>query len=53
MPVGEMLRQMDSREISEWMAYMAIKSEPAPAKPEEAKAKMRALFGNRVIKKKG
>lgn len=52
MPVGEMLARMDSREISEWIAYFAVKNEPKKADPDEAKAKLRAMFGGRVIKKR-
>lgn len=26
MPVGELLRRMDSRELTEWMAFFAVRS---------------------------
>jgi hypothetical protein len=34
MPVGEMLRRMDSRELSEWMAYFQLQAAPAVPAPE-------------------
>jgi hypothetical protein len=52
MPVGEMLRQMDSREIMEWKAFFILRrdqaNKPKSATPDELKA----LFASRVIKKK-
>lgn len=31
MPVGEMLRRMDSREITEWRAFFLLRANPAEA----------------------
>jgi hypothetical protein len=47
MPVGEMLRRMDSAEITEWLAY--FRADQAP----KAKAKdvIKAQFANRVKRK--
>lgn len=38
MPVGEMLRRISSRELSEWMAYYQLQAGPAApvAKPPAA-----------------
>ena len=33
MPVGEMLRRMDSAELTEWMAYIELKHKPAAKEP--------------------
>ncbi len=50
MPVGEMLRRMDSRELTEWQAYFALKNEGD--KPEGTPAeRLRGMFGHRVVKK--
>lgn len=35
MPVGEMLRRMDSREITEWIAYFQIQAEGPSSRPDE------------------
>lgn len=48
MPVGEMLRRMDSAELTEWLAYFSLENEP---KKHDAKA-IRAMFAHRVVKKK-
>ena len=47
MPVGEMLRRMDSADITEWLAY--FREDKAP----KAKAKdvIKAQFANRVKRK--
>lgn len=51
MTVGELLRRMDSREISEWQAYFQLRHEEAhPEKPTSA-AQLRAQFAHRVVKK--
>lgn len=47
MPVREMLRRMDSAEISEWMAYFNLSE---PEKPKAADI-IKAQFANRVKKK--
>jgi hypothetical protein len=47
MPVGEMLRRMDSAEITEWIAYFKIQ-QPEQPKPADA---LRAMFGHKVSKK--
>ena len=39
MPVGEMLRRMDSAELTEWMAYMDIKAKPAPTAADSLKTR--------------
>jgi hypothetical protein len=46
MPVGEMLRRMDSAEITEWIAYFKIQ-QPEQPKPADA---LRAMFGHKVKK---
>jgi hypothetical protein len=52
MPVGQMLRQMDARELAEWKAYFLIRKEQAE-KPKTTKAnEFKALFAHRVVKKK-
>ena len=43
MPVGAMLRQMDSAEITEWMAYFRLES-GAPKKPEDEDEVWRRAF---------
>ena len=45
-----MLRRMDSREISEWQAYFAIKAEGDKPKGTPAD-RLKAMFGHRVVKK--
>lgn len=52
MPVGEMLRRMDSRELTEWRAYFALRREEAEGPKKDAPTALRAMFGNRVIKAK-
>jgi hypothetical protein len=47
MPVGEMLRRMDSAELTEWLAYFQIQQ---PEKPKTADA-LKAMFGGRIKKK--
>lgn len=47
MPVGEMLRRMDSAEITEWMAY--FREDQAPKK--KASDVIKAQFANRVKRK--
>jgi hypothetical protein len=50
MPVGEMLRRMDSREITEWMAYLQIQRDGVPVAPvveetpEELSARLKAAL---------
>lgn len=48
MPVGEMLRRMDSSEITEWMAYFALENEPKKPDVKAFKASLQHL----VVKKK-
>ena len=47
MPVGEMLRRMDSAEISEWIAYFKLQEKPK----QKASDVIKAQFANRVIRK--
>jgi len=47
MPVGEMLRRMDSAEITEWMAYFRVEEAPK-AKASDV---LKAQFANRVKRK--
>lgn len=52
MPVGVMLATISSRELTEWMAYYALRN--APEKPKSlTPAELRAMFAHRVMKKKG
>lgn len=51
MPVGEMLRRMDSREIQEWRAYFLLKHEAQEKPKMDAPTALRSWFGARVIKK--
>jgi hypothetical protein len=49
MTVGDMLARMSSSEVTEWMAYLSIQSEPDQ---EVSTAKViKAMFSNRVKKK--
>jgi hypothetical protein len=48
MPVGEMLRRMDSAEITEWLAYFRLDTAPK-AKASDV---IKAQFANRVKRKK-
>jgi len=48
MPVGEMLRRMDSAEISEWIAYFKLQEQPK----QKGSDVIKAQFANRVIRKK-
>lgn len=51
MPVGELLRRMDSRELTEWMAYFALQQQQAGAEPKSASAAdIKAAFAHRVRK---
>ena len=52
MPVGEMLRQMDARELAEWRAYFSYKRKKAQGSKKDAATELRAMFGGRVVKKK-
>jgi hypothetical protein len=47
MPVGEMLKRMDSAEITEWMAYFRAEEAPKAKAADVLKAK----FANRVKRK--
>ena len=47
MPVGEMLRRMDSAEITEWLAY--FRADQAPK--QKAADVIRSQFGHRVKRK--
>ena len=47
MPVGEMLRRMDSAEITEWLAYFRIDEAPK-AKAADV---LKAQFAHRVKRK--
>jgi hypothetical protein len=48
MPVGEMLRRMDSAELTEWLAYFRLQDKPK----EKAADVIKAKFANRVKRKK-
>jgi hypothetical protein len=48
MPVGEMLRRMDSAEITEWLAYFRIDEAPKT----KASDVLKAQFAHRVKRKK-
>lgn len=50
MPVGEMLRRMDSREITEWRAYFALKADGDKPKGTPAD-RLKAMFAHRVVQK--
>lgn len=52
MPVGEMLRRMDARELAEWRAYFSFKRKQAEPPKKDAATELRQMFGARVIKKK-
>jgi hypothetical protein len=45
MPVGEMLRRIDSAELTEWIAYFRLQEAPKKSTAETLKAQ----FGHRVI----
>jgi hypothetical protein len=47
MPVGEMLRRMDSAEITEWMAYFKLETLPK----KKASDVIKAQFAHRVKRK--
>lgn len=47
MPVGEMLRRMDSAELTEWIAYFKYDEVPKP----KASDVLKAQFANRVKRK--
>jgi hypothetical protein len=47
MPVGEMLRRMDSAEITEWMAYFRLDEKPK----QKAADVIKAQFANRIKRK--
>lgn len=51
MTVGELLRRMDSREITEWLAYFQLRHEEANPAPPSTAATLRAQFAHRVVKK--
>jgi hypothetical protein len=53
MPVGEMLRRMDARELAEWRAYFSFKRRQAEEPKKDAATELRRMFGGRVIKKQG
>lgn len=61
MPVGEMLRRLDSRELTEWRAYFELKGEERDKATRQGRkggkgaasaADIRAAFANRVARKK-
>lgn len=45
MTVRELLERIDSRELSEWMAYYHIKGEPPPQDPEVTVSQIRSILG--------
>jgi len=47
MPVGEMLRRMDSAEITEWLAYFKLDEVKKP----KAADVLKAQFANRIKRK--
>lgn len=47
MPVGELLRRMDSSEITEWMAFFRLNEQPKPKAADVIKAQ----FAHRVKRK--
>jgi hypothetical protein len=51
LPVGEMLRRMDSRELTEWQAFFKLRQERQQPPPQSAADKLRAMFGHRIQKK--
>jgi hypothetical protein len=51
MPVGEMLKRISSRELTEWQAYFSVKAEAAQPKAPDARTGLQAMFGGRVKKK--
>jgi len=53
MPVDEMLRRMNARELAEWRAYFAFKRRQAEPPKQDAATELRRMFGSRVVKKKG
>jgi len=46
-PVGEMLRRMDSAELTEWVAYFKVQE---PSKPKASDV-LKAQFANRIVRK--
>lgn len=44
MPVYEMLRRMDSREVTQWRAFFAERAERAKPKPQ-SQAEAKAVLG--------
>lgn len=53
MTVAQLLASLDSREITEWQAYFALKRE-ANDKPKGSTADdIKAAFAHRIVKKKG
>jgi hypothetical protein len=51
MPVGQMLRQMDARELAEWKAYFRLKREKQEKPKSTGADELKALFAHRVVKK--
>lgn len=54
MPVGEMLRRMDSRELTEWRAFFLLRREEQEKQDRpkgNTPAELRAMFAHRVVKK--
>jgi len=51
MPVGQMLRQMDSREIAEWKAFFLLRNSQAKKPKTVGADELKAIFANRVVKK--
>lgn len=49
MTVGEMLRTVSSSELTEWMAYFSVQSEPE--KKVNTAEVLKAMFAHRVRKK--
>jgi hypothetical protein len=47
MPVGVMLKSMDSAELTEWIAYFRLQE---PEKPK-AKDVLKAQFANRITRR--
>lgn len=51
LPVGEMLRRMDSRELSEWMAYFIYKRKEVQQETQSQQAEMNKLNAKAELKK--
>lgn len=47
MPVGEMLRRIDSAELTEWLAFFKLDEKPKP----KASDVIKAQFAHRVKRK--